>query len=539
MLSFFRKLSRKLFSTEHRNRAISSMDEQRLSADLTANMDVISNILGSSKDVIIRKLTIGSAKKTAAALIFIDGLTDKDTISRDILNNIMIEIKKTNGDKSFTQAKLFQFIEENLVTTGNVQRTRILNDVITAVLSGDTALLVEGSNDALLLSTKGWEARGISEPVTEVVVRGPREGFTENIRTNTALLRRKLRNHQFTFDTIQVGKITKTEVCIAYLRGVVNERLIAEIKQRLNKIETDAVLESGYIEQYIEDDPFSLFATIGNSERPDTVAAKILEGRAAILVDGTPIVLTVPLLFAESFQSPEDYYSRPFYSSVIRWIRFIAFTISILLPASYVAMTTFNHEVIPMPLFLTMAAAREGTPFPSVVEAIGMGLVFEILREAGVRLPRPVGQAVSIVGALVIGESAVSAGIIGAPMVIVVALTAICSFVVPAQLDSGAIMRVILTIFAGIMGAFGIGIGLLIFLVHLVALRSFGAPYLSPISPLSFQDLKDVIIRAPLWAMLTRPRVISWYKPKRQGSSLKPGPPGDEKEEMLPENGAE
>lgn len=320
---------------------------------------------------------------------------------------------------------------------------------------------------------------------------------------------------------MRVGKQTNTDICIVYLKGVINPRLIKEIKRRLNRIDIDAILESGYIEQLIEDNPFTIFSTISNSEKPDAVAAKILEGRAAILVDGTPFVLSVPRVFIECFQSSEDYYSRPYYVSMIRMLRFLCFLISTLAPAVYVALTTFHQELIPTQMLFTMAAAREGIPFPAAVEASIMVITFEILKEAGVRLPRPVGQSISIVGALVIGESAVSAGLIGAPMVIVVAITAVSGFVIPAIGDAIVILRFIYLVLAATMGGVGILVGLLGTFIHLASLRSFGTPFLSPIAPLTASGLKDVFIRAPLWTMFIRPKTIVWRDSWRQKSRLK------------------
>jgi spore germination protein KA len=308
-----------------------------------------------------------------------------------------------------------------------------------------------------------------------------------------------------------------------------NPKLIEEIRRRLKRINTDAILESGYIEQFIEDAPFSIFSTVANSEKPDKVAAKLLEGRAAIMVDGTPMVLTVPMVFIESFQSAEDYYSRPFYASLIRLLRITAYLINILSLALYVALSTFHQELIPTALLLTMLSAREGVPFPAAIEAGIMIIAFEILREAGVRLPRPVGQAVSIVGALVLGESAVSAGLVGAPMVIVVAITAMSSFVVPAQTDSGAIIRIVLLILGSVMGGYGIAMGLFAIFIHLASLRSFGTPYFSPLAPFSSSDMKDAFVRAPIWAMFKRPRDIAWHDPERQKFRLKPNPPQERK----------
>jgi spore germination protein KA len=274
-------------------------------------------------------------------------------------------------------------IRTTMISVGSVEQVNSINEVVDSCLSGDTVLLINGFKEALVISTRGWESRGVEEPKTESVVRGPREGFSETLRTNTTLLRRKIKNPDLTLESMKIGRKTKTSVCIAYLKGVANPRLIEEVKRRLKRINTDAILESGYIEEFIEDAPFSIFPTIANSEKPDVVAAKILEGRAAILVDGTPFVLTVPMVFIENFQSAEDYYSRAYFASLVRVLRFVSFMISTLAPALYVALTTFHQELIPTPLLFTMAAAREGIPFPAVLEAGMMIIVFEILREAG------------------------------------------------------------------------------------------------------------------------------------------------------------
>ncbi|TGE34605.1 spore germination protein [Desulfosporosinus sp. Sb-LF] len=495
-----------------------------LSKSLTTNLDVIKGLLGKNYDVVIRDFTLGEHRQVKAAIVYLNGMTDSNTINENILKPLMFESRLTiNNDALNLNA--IEVIRTNMLSVGEVSKSTSIQKIIDSCLSGETLLLVDGCLEALEIMTASWNSRSVGEPKTESVVRGPREGFTEKILTNTTLIRRKIKNPDLIMESMKIGQRTKTSVCIVYIKGIANPLLIEEIKRRLIDIKTDSILESGYIEQFIEDAPFSIFSTVANSEKPDTVAAKMLEGRAAILVDGTPFVLTVPMLFIESFQSAEDYYSRPYFASLIRMIRFLSYMISILAPATYVALTTFHQELLPTPLLFSMAAAQEGVPFPAVVEAITMGIIFEILREAGVRLPRPVGQAVSIVGALVIGQSAVTAGLIGAPMVIVVALTAVASFVVPAQTDSGGILRIIFTILAGFIGGFGIMIGLIGVYIHLASLRSFGTPYLSPIAPLIVRDLKDTFVRAPLWTMLTRPRTIGWHDPKRQEFRLKPSPP--------------
>ncbi|MCM1565668.1 MAG: spore germination protein [Dehalobacter sp.] len=500
--------------------------QANLSDNLKNNLDILRGILGTSPDITIREFAFGFQGQTDGALIFLNGMTDLNNINDNIIKPLMYDSRLAGKDSLVSDS--IEVVRKTMLSVGYAKKVTSIDEIVEECLSGNTVLLINGSSGALVMSGGDGENRGVEEPQTDSVVRGPREGFNERILTNITLLRRKIKNPNFTVKTIKIGKQTKTTVCIVYLKGIANPKLIAEVQRRISRIKTDAILESGYIEQYIEDAPFSIFATVANSEKPDIIAAKILEGRAAIMVDGTPFVLTVPMVFIESFQSSEDYYARPYFVSVIRVIRFIAYTISILAPATYVAISTFHQELLPTPLLITMAAAEEGVPFPAIMEAFIMGIIFEILREAGIRLPRPVGQAISIVGALVIGESAVSAGLIGSPMVIVVALTAVASFAVPGQTDSGGILRLIFVILAGTSGGYGIMIGLLGMLVHFASLRSFGIPYLSPLAPLSLTDMKDTFIRAPIWAMVTRPRAIGWHDPERQDFRLRPEPPSKE-----------
>lgn len=510
-----------------------------LQKNLEANLQEIAQLLGNSSDVGIRKFMFGSGHGIPAAIIYIDGMVDKNIVNNHILRPLLIELRMTALNQTLTIGNLKEILENQVLSVGEIKRAASCEALVEAVLQGNTALVLDKNSEALLIGSKGWEKRGIEEPPSEIVIRGPREGFTETLRVNTAMLRRKIKSSRLVLDSVSIGAQTKTEVVIAYLKGIADEGLIAEIKRRLNRIDTDAILAAGFIEEYIEDNPFSIFATMSYTERPDVVAANILEGRAALLVEGTPFALMVPMLFIESFQSPEDYASRPYFVSLTRMLRFVAFSLSVLSPALYVSLTTFHQEIIPTPLLVTVAAAIEGTPFPTIFETLGMGVVFEILREAGLRLPRPLGQAISIVGALVIGQAAVQAGIIAAPIVVIVAWTAISSFVVPKQVEAGAILRLFFTIAAGFLGLFGISIALIIVLIHLASLRSFGAPYLSPFAPLTVRDLKDTFVRVPLWAMFTRPRVIGWPDPVRQEFRLRPHPPREaaQKNQKQPQRG--
>jgi spore germination protein KA len=476
-----------------------------------------------SVDIVIREFAMGGVPGRNVALVFIDGLVNSKIINDDIIKPLMFIDKETEDMKD-----ILGFIGKSMISVSEIKEAQTFGDAVTGFLNGDAVLFLDGVSKAIIISSKGWEKRSVAEPGSEAVVRGPRESFVENLRTNTALIRRKIRNADLTFESMIIGRKTKTNICIVYISGVAKQELIAEVKKRLKGISTDSILETGYIEQFIEDSPGSIFATLGYTEKPDVAAAKLLEGRVAIVVDGTPFVLTAPLLFIESFQAAEDYYFRPYVATVTRLIRMIGYTVTILAPALYVAVTTYHQELIPTELLITAAQAREGVPFPAFVECLIMIVTFEILREAGIRLPRPVGQALSIVGALVIGESAVAAGLIGAPMVIVVAITAVSGFLVPNLNDSAVIIRLYLLILGATFGGFGITMGLLSLLVHMSSLESFGYPYLSPTAPFDFEDQKDTLIRAPIWMMISRPKGMA---DDRQRKKYTPPPTSSEDEE--------
>lgn len=510
------KQKKAIHSTE--NTPLPSSDLPTLSKDLNENLVAIKNVFNNATDLIIREFKIGTEYQINAVAVMIVGLINEESVNENLIKPLM------SLHRDISSVSVVKIVKDSALYVASIQETKQLDDAVTGILSGDTALFIEGVDSALLASIRGWEARGVEEPKTESVVRGPREGFVESLSTNTALLRRKIKNSQLKFERMTIGKQTKTVICIAYIEGIANSKTVQEVKDRLSRIEADAVLESGYIEEFIEDAPYSLFPTVGNSEKPDIVSAKLLEGRIAVLTDGTPFVLTVPYLFIEAFQNSEDYYSRPYLATFIRWLRWLAFFISTFVPALYVAVTTFHPELLPTSLLISIASAEEGSPFPTIVEAILMQVAYEILREAGLRLPKAVGQAVSIVGALVIGEAAVSAGLVGAPMVVVVALTGISSFVVPALTDVTTVTRFVLLILAGIAGFYGVMLGFVGFITHQLSLRSYGVPYMSPLVPLNVPGLKDVLIRAPWWAMRTRPGRIG-INSTRQKKSLIPHPP--------------
>ncbi|MGG1691607.1 spore germination protein [Heyndrickxia ginsengihumi] len=502
-----------------------NLPHEKMSTDLKKNIDHIKKITGNSSDIVIHELTLGKKTNISAVIVYIDGLVDSPVINISLLKNIMDE--KEIDDCWTNKHTFLNELQKRTINIGSVNIIYNWDDLFHQLASGDTILLVDHVFGALNISTRGGDKRSIEEPATEVTVRGPRDGFTESLRTNTTLIRRRIKSPNLWVESMKIGTVTQTDIALMYINGIANEEIIDEARKRLKGIRIDSILESGYIEQLIEDRTFTTFPTLYHTERPDVVAANLLEGRFAIVVDGTPFVLTAPALFIEFFQSAEDYYSRFDIATAIRFLRVLVFTISLIGPAVYIAATTFHQEMLPTSLIFTLTVQRELVPFPAFVEAVMMEICFEILREAGLRLPRPIGQTVSIVGALVIGQAAVQAGIVSPAMVIVVSITAIASFATPsfAIAISARLIRFLYMMLAAIFGFYGIIMGLIVMILHLCSLRSFGVNYMSPFAPFRKTNLNDSVIRSPLWKLQKRPQDISKNNVVRQANDQRPLPP--------------
>ncbi|MFG6116323.1 spore germination protein [Halobacillus sp. MO56] len=490
----------------------SSLSKQ-IDKSIEVNLTVIKKTLGDASDLVIRRITLNNCNNIKGAIIFIDGLVDKTSVQDFILEVMMVEVPPEN----ISLAHVYDGVKDSALPIGEITETNKLDDLLLRLLSGETLVLLDNETRALSASTKGWKDRGVQETTSESVIRGPKESFTETIRTNTALVRRKIKDPKLRIDAKKIGKKTVTDIAVLYIEGTADESVVKELHARLDKIDIDGVLESGYIEEFIEDPPYSPFPKVYYTERPDSIAGGLLEGKVAIITDGTPNVLLVPALFVNFMQSSEDYYQRYDIGTFIRLLRLFSFVIALFMPSLYIAITTFHQEMIPAPLLINLAAQREGVPFPAFVEAVLMEATFEILREAGVRLPKAVGSAVSIVGALVLGESAVQAGLVSPAMVIVVAITAISSFVFPSYNMAIPVrmLRFSLMILAATFGLYGIILGLIALVLHLCSLQSFGVPYMSPFAPLVPKDQKDVLVRFPHWGLLSRPSATSHQNEKR------------------------
>jgi hypothetical protein len=484
-------------------------------SNLEHNLDLLKTIYKDCTDIVFRPLLIGNHME--AVLVYIEGFANVDEMDDNVLAPLIQTSLVPDEPIEKTIKKL---------SIPSVTKIEKLGEGIESISVGNPLLLIEGKNQALSLGLAKWEKRSIEEPSAEGVVRGPRDGFVETLGVNITLIRRRIKSPDLKMVAMKIGHYTQTKVVLSYIEGLADPTLIEEVNKRLQRIKIDGILESGYIEEMIEDNPFSPFPQMLTTERPDVASAHLLEGRAVILVDETPFVLIAPITFFSMLQSAEDYYQRFLISTAIRWLRYLFLGISLLLPSLYVAVLTFHQEMAPTALLISIAASRELVPFPALVEALIMEITFEALREAGVRLPKQIGAAVSIVGALVIGQAAVQAGLVSAPMVIVVAVTGTASFMIPRYVQGAAfrMLRFPIMLLAGSLGLLGVMLGIIGISIHLCTLRSFGVPYLTPIGPMKVREWKDVLIRAPWWMLNKRPHLTGEYNSNRQSPNQKPGP---------------
>lgn len=462
-------------------------------------------------DIVYKEFRVGKEQELKFLLVYVDGMSSRDLLNDAVLNALMIHAREVPPDAKEPGEELFRLVRYGGLPASELSDKDNLEDAILSILIGDAVLFIDTTEKCIIIGAKGWPMRSVSEPNTESLIRGPRDGFTETFRVNTALVRRRIRDHKLKLKQLRVGKRSFTDVGIMYIEDIAAPELVEEVQRRIKTIEIDAVIESGYVEQLIEDNYMSPFPQVNVTERPDEVAAALYEGRVAILVDNSPFALIVPTTMNSLFQSPEDYYDRWYVATILRFIRYVASIISLVLPALYIAVTSFHPGILPVKLVLQIAAARQAIPFPALIEAFLMEATFEILREAGLRLPVPIGSAIGIVGGIVIGQAAVEAGIVSPIMVIIVAITAIASFSIPNySLSVGfRMLRFTLMIFAGALGLYGIMLGVLLILSHLVRLKSFGVPYMSPYVSFLGSDFKDTIVRVPTFLMRKRPITLA------------------------------
>lgn len=472
-------------------------NKQSLFDSLKKNLENFKNSFDGSADLTIRPIKV---LNTNAAIITMEGMINKETFATSVMNPIVYAFEK----EDLTSSEKLEYIKNNILTISEQIDVETFDDSFKLIMSGFALLIFDGCKKALAIGVQGFNFRSISEPETEVMQKGSKEGFVEAIRINLTMIRRRIKNPKLKFEFLSCGNTSLTDICLCYIKDIVSDKILQELKKRISKVNLQNVLAAEYLVPYIEEKgDLSFFSSVGFSERPDTVCGKIAEGRIAILVDGTPTALIVPYLFIEYFQTIDDYAERPYFATLTRWLKYLSFFIATLLPGLYVALAVFNPEVFPDRLISKIAYSIAGTPFPLMLETLIIHFIYEIMREAGLRLPRPLGHAVSIVGGLVIGETAVNAGLIGAPTLMVVALTAISSYVIPNLYEPTAILRLIFILVGGILGIWGVMLLFSVLIVNICSKSNFGIPFASPIAPFDFYSMRDVITRVS-WKTLSK-----------------------------------
>ncbi len=503
--------------------------KQEFSANYDDNIKILTDIFSDQHDLISRDFYFHEKSNVKMMCFYIDGLVNTTIIESaiEVFHYKASKLFQNQNQESISfYRNMPEKIKEHILNSHDLKIRKKVQDAVGAILSGNTIFIIEKCNQVLEVSSKGWSERTVTEPQTEQVAIGPRDGFTENLRINTSLVRRRIKDPNLAVKSFEIGKKSKTTINIVYHKKTVKKGLVEEVTKRLNDIQIDGIIDSGYVLEFIEDAPFSPFTTVQSTERPDKVAASILEGRVAVFVDNSPFVLILPTYFWQYLQASDDYYTKYFSGTFYRLIRFFALLISLVLTSIYVMLVSFHQEMIPTGLALTIAAGRDVVPFPVLLEALIMEIAYELIREAGLRMPKTVGQAVSIVGSLVIGQAAVQAGIVSPFMVIIVAITGIASFAIPNYEASFSIrlIRFPLLIASGTFGLLGFSAVLTLILIHAVSLRSFGEAFLAPIAPINPTDQKDVFIRFPWWRMNSQPKLAEGAEDRLGGNQV-PQPP--------------
>ena len=472
--------------------------EKKLSQSFEGNIKTVTELFDGDDTIVKRRFQNMHGLKFY--LFYSDGLVNSMIINEHIMQPLQeCDIKKSKES--------IDLLQDHIINVSETKNVSKLKDIVQAVNYGDTVLLIDGQDYAIIISSKSFFMRGVEEPDGEKSVSGPREGFTEVLLANLSMVKRKLRTNNLKMKYHSFGQRTHTQACICYIEGIVNEEVLKELYKRLDKIDIDSLLDVNYLSEHISEMPHSVFRETGITEKPDVVVGKLLEGRVAVFVDGSPAVMTVPFLFIENFQMGDDYYTNFIYASTTRIIRAAAFYFTILTPAFYLAIAAFHKEMLPTVFLINVAAERAAVPFPVVVEMIVMFMVFDILREAGVRMPSGVGTALSIVGALVIGQAAVEARLVDAPVIIIVAFSSITGLLNQKMGAAVTLIRLFFIIISGLFGLFGFFIGFAILITHLYNLTSMGVPQLKTYEKVEYQSIKDIVIRGPWNKMIKRPSI--------------------------------
>jgi spore germination protein KA len=466
--------------------------------------------LGPKSTVIVKSILIGKNSFIPATILYVDLLTDANVIDERILESLMFRVDET----SLPKEGLLEFISQKYITRGDTEIEQDIEKVVDALNHGRTAIILDGYTNFIVVNTKGGEYRPINEPVNESPIRGTREGFVEDVEVNISMIKRIVKDDNLRVKYFKVGRRSKTDLALVYIDDIVDKDLLDEIKSRISRIDVDMVGATGILEQYIEDSTYSPFPQMHGTERPDRIVSKIMEGRVAFILSGTPFVITAPALFQEFMQAPEDYYQRTLVSSFISLVRYLAISLIIFLSPVYLTLISYNVELIPITFITPIAESRQAVPLSPFLEILVMELVIELLREGGLRLPPKIAQTISIVGGIIIGNAAIQSRVVSPSTLLVVGVSTIASFLIP-NYEMAASLRIIkfsMLIIADAMGFLGIAAGCFFLITHMFSLKSFGVPYFT----FTKHDMRDLFIRAPLWMMNKRPDAIPNNNPIRQ-----------------------
>jgi len=467
-----------------------NLENQNLVNTLRQNTSNIITLSGVSADLVI---TYARLCGTEIAVITCEGMVSADTVASLIYNGINEKYK--NAETTAAADEIFNAIQTDMLISVEKHTAATCGEVLDFAMAGFAVLMVDGVAGATALGAQGYKMRGVEKPVSHLNMRGSNEGFTESMRVNVSLLRRRVKSPTLIFKYLKAGKRSKTDIALCYLSDKAPQKLVDEVMSRLEQLPLDTVLDSGYIQPFLEDSDDSVFSEVGYTDRPDTMIGKISEGRVGVIVDGTPFTLYLPKLFTENFQTMDDYSGMPVYVTLMRWLKYFAFFFTIILPGFYIAVAGFNPELFPPKLLSSLYAAAKTTPYPLMLECLLIYVVYEIMREAGLRLPSVVGHAVSIVGGLVIGDIVVSAGLVGAPVVLIVGLSAITSFVVPDLYDAIVVLRFAFMLAGGLFGLFGLTVVGTVVMLKMCSMRSYGVSYTAPVAPFSLKSMRDMAFR--------------------------------------------
>lgn len=483
-------------------------EEIRLRKSLDQNIDIIKETLGNANDLIIRQLQLQGAEDVRIAVLGIDGLIDTNQAQQFIVHVLAIDLSLVNGIETRSNG-IFQTIFESRISMMDAKCAQTFEDLYTNLLSGHIIVLVDGIDQLMIFDCKGWQMRSITEPQTEQSLYGPKDCFVETIRTNTATIRRRIKDPNLRFDAHVVGTVMKSDVFVAYIEGIANPEVVQDVNERIKSLDIDGVLDSSELMQLIEDHHITIFPRLTQTERPDKVTAALMQGSLAILVDGSPFVTVGPAYFATMFQITDDYYSRPLIATLTRLLRYASFLMVILVPGLYVAISTYHQEMIPTVLLITIINQRSANPFPTYIETLIILFLFEVIREASLRKPGAVGDSMTIVGSLIIGQTIVQAGLVSYMVIIIVSITSIAGYILSSSRLNNAtrILTFVFLFLGAAFGLYGITIGFIILILHLSSLTTLDQPYLAPMAPFNLHDQEDQFLRLPISWMKYRPSV--------------------------------